>query len=128
MDSENSPDPKPSELDKAVPETPGTARTEELAAGQEENHNAYNTTKSIAPNVMPPKPTASPIETIQPSLLISSNSTSGHPLYNWELLPKKELERIAYNSRKQRKARLRVHHSRKGCHNMSIKIYAMAVH
>ncbi|KAK3810386.1 MAG: hypothetical protein J3Q66DRAFT_391483 [Benniella sp.] len=107
MDSENSPDSKPSELGKAVPETPGTVRIEELAAGHEENHNACNTTKSTAPNVMPPELTASPMETIRPSLLISSNSTGGHPLYNWELLPKKELERIAYNSRKQRKARLR---------------------
>ncbi|KAF9352423.1 hypothetical protein BGX34_012163 [Mortierella sp. NVP85] len=110
MDSENSPDPNPSELDKTVQETPGTAQTEELESGQEGNRNAYNTTKSTAPNVIPPEPTASLMETMQPSLLISSNSTSGHPPYNWELLPKKELERIAYNSRKQRKARLRISH------------------
>lgn len=30
------------------------------------------------------------------------------PPYDWQLLPQDELERIAYNSRKQKKARLRV--------------------
>lgn len=36
-------------------------------------------------------------------------------LYSWKLLPDEELERIAYNSRKQQKARLRVH-SLEGTH------------